>query len=235
MDDDQITLEFGRVISVTASGSTRATTIQLAAVGSEGDDDGAERGDAVEVLQPAGLMAAPAVTATTEAPFIRLGDRQVALGLIDKGASAQDVEGGETRVYGSGASNATATLRIRASGVVEITSISNANVVITAPGTGVVTFQDGSQAFLRGNQFATAVTTFIAADNALLTALITVMTAIGAYATAVGIVFPPAAPAAVALNAAIVVFNAAVATRQAAGSAFDSATTASLSTRVRGQ
>ena len=51
MDDDQITLEFGRVISVTASGSTRATTIQLAAVGSEGDDDGAERGDAVEVLQ----------------------------------------------------------------------------------------------------------------------------------------------------------------------------------------
>jgi hypothetical protein len=89
MDDDQITLEFGRVISVTASGSTRATTIQLAAVGSEGDDDGAERGDAVEVLQPAGLMAAPAVTATTEAPFIRLGDRQVALGLIDKGAAGR--------------------------------------------------------------------------------------------------------------------------------------------------
>ena len=57
IDDDQITIEFGRVISVTASGSTRATTIQLAAVGSEGDDDGAERGDAVEVLQPAGIMA----------------------------------------------------------------------------------------------------------------------------------------------------------------------------------
>jgi len=130
MDDDQITLEFGRVISVTASGSTRATTIQLAAVGSEGDDDGAERGDAVEVLQPAGLMAAPAVTATTEAPFIRLGDRQVALGLIDKGAAAQNVEGGETRVYGSGASNAQTVIRLRANGDIEITAGSTHEVVI---------------------------------------------------------------------------------------------------------
>jgi hypothetical protein len=98
-----------------------------------------------------------------------------------------------------------------------------------------VTFQDGSQAFLRGNQFATAVTTFIAADNIMLTALTGVMTAIGAYATAVGIVFPPAAPAAVVLNGVIGLFNAAVTTRQGEGSAFDSATTASLSTRVRGQ
>ena len=129
-DDDQITIEFGRVISVTAASSTRATTIQLAAVGSEGDDDGAERGDAVEVLQPAGVMASPSITATTEAPFVRLGDRQVALGLIDKGAPAQSVEGGETRVYGCGASNAQTVIRLRANGDIEITAGSTHEVII---------------------------------------------------------------------------------------------------------
>lgn len=130
MYDDQITIEFGRVISVTASSSTRATTIQLAGVGSEGDDDGAERGDSVEVLQPAGIMAAPAITASTEAPFVRLGDRQVALGLLDKGAAAQAVEGGETRLYGCGASNAQTVVRLRANGDIEVTAGSSHEVVI---------------------------------------------------------------------------------------------------------
>lgn len=129
MDDDQV-IEFGRVISVAASTSTRATTIQLAGVGAEGADDSAERGDAVEVLQPAGLMAAPSITSTTEACFVRHGDRQVALGLLDKGAPAQDVEAGETRIYAVGGSNAQTVIRLRASGDIEIIAGASHEVVI---------------------------------------------------------------------------------------------------------
>jgi hypothetical protein len=129
MDDDQV-IEFGRVISVAASTSTRATTIQLAGVGAEGADDSAERGDAVEVMQPAGLMAAPSITSTTEACFVRHGDRQVALGLLDKGAPAQDVEAGETRVYAVGGSNAQTVIRLRANGDIEITAGASQNVIL---------------------------------------------------------------------------------------------------------
>ena len=41
----------------------------------------------------------------------------VLLCIIDKGAPAQTLESGETRVYGVGASNATAMIRIRANGM----------------------------------------------------------------------------------------------------------------------
>lgn len=127
--DDQV-IEFGRVISVTASTSTRATTIQLAGVGSEGADDSAERGDAVEVMQPAGLMSSPSITSTTEACFVRHGDRQVALGLLDKGAAAQSVEGGETRVYGVGGNNSGTVIRIRANGDIEITATGAQSIIL---------------------------------------------------------------------------------------------------------
>ena len=233
---DSLDLSFARVLTAEASTSTRCVTVQVAASGDEGDtNEDTERGDAVEVLQPLGLLAVPTVTSTTQAPFMRVGDQMVALGIIDKGAAAQSVEAQETRLYGAGSGNATANVRIRASGAVEVNSKTNTNITLTAGGTGVVTMQDGSQAFLRGNQFATAVTTFITADNTMLTALTVVMTAIGVFATAVGVAVPAVAGAAVVLNTAIGVFNGAVATRQTAGSAFDSATTASLSTKVLGQ
>lgn len=129
MDGDQV-IDFGRVISVAASTSTRASTIQLAGVGVEGADDSAERGDAVEVMQPAGLMAAPAITATTEACFVRHGDRQVALGLLDKGAAAQSVETGETRLYAVGSGNAQTVIRLRANGDIEITAGAAQTVIL---------------------------------------------------------------------------------------------------------
>jgi hypothetical protein len=123
-------IEFGKVLGVTVSGNSRATTLQIAATGQEGDDDAAERIDAVEVLQPAGLMAAPSLSATAEAAFIRLGDEVVALALIDKGASSQSVEAGEVRLYGPGSSNASAVVRIRANGSIEITPLGGVNVVL---------------------------------------------------------------------------------------------------------
>ena len=123
-------IEFGKVLGVTVSGNSRATTLQIAATGQEGDDDGAERIDAVEVLQPAGLMAAPSLSATAEAAFIRIGDQVVALALLDKGAATQSVEAGEVRLYGPGSSNAAAVIRIRANGSIEITPKAGVNVVL---------------------------------------------------------------------------------------------------------
>lgn len=204
-------IEFGKVLGVTVSGNSRATTLQIAATGQEGDDDGAERIDAVEVLQPAGLMAAPSLSATAEAAFIRIGDQVVALALLDKGASSQAVEAGEVRLYGPGSSNASATIRIRANGSIEIVSA----------GATVVRLQDGSQPFVRGTVYADALGTF-------LDALKVVMLGIGTFASAVGAALPPVAAAAATLGGLITTFNAAC-------DALKAARTAYLSVKVSGQ
>ena len=204
-------IEFGKVLGVTVSGNSRATTLQIAATGQEGDDDGAERIDAVEVLQPAGLMAAPSLSATAEAAFIRIGDQVVALALLDKGAATQSVEAGEVRLYGPGSSNASAVIRIRANGSIEIVSA----------GSTVVRLQDGSQPFVRGTTYADALGTF-------LDALKIVMTGIGTFATAVGAALPPVAAAAATLGGLITTFNSAC-------NALKAARTAYLSVKVSGQ
>ena len=207
-------IEFGKVLGVTVSGNSRATTLQIAATGQEGDDDGAERIDAVEVLQPAGLMAAPSLSSTAEAAFIRIGDQVVALALLDKGASSQSVEAGEVRLYGPGSSNAAAVIRIRADGSIEILSA----------GATVVKLQDGSQPFVKGTVYADALGVF-------LDALKIVMLGIGTFATAVGVgtpLFPAVATAAGVLNGLIVTFNAAC-------DALKAARTAYLSVKVSGQ
>ena len=204
-------VEFGKILGVTVSGDSRATTLQIAATGQEGDDEGAERIDAVEVLQPAGLMAAPSLSATAEAAFIRLGDQVVALALLDKGAASQSVEAGEVRLYGPGSSNASATIRIRANGSIEIVSA----------GATVVKLQDGSQPFVRGTTYADALGVF-------LDALKIVMLGIGTFATAVGTALPPVAAAAGVLNGLIVTFNAAC-------DALKASRTAYLSVKVSGQ
>ena len=204
-------IEFGKVLGVTVSGNSRATTLQIAATGQEGDDDGAERIDAVEVLQPAGLMAAPSLSATAEAAFIRIGDQVVALALLDKGASSQSVEAGEVRLYGPGSSNASATIRIRADGSIEIVSA----------GATVVKLQDGTQPFVRGTVYADALGVF-------LDALKIVMLGIGTFANAVGAALPPVAAAAATLGGLIVTFNAAC-------DALKAARTAYLSVKVSGQ
>lgn len=138
MHDDWSEIDFARVTSCAASSQVRAVTVQMSALGDEGDTNAGERGENVEVLQPLGLMAVPSLTQTTEAPYLRLGDRQVALAIVDKGATPQACETGEVRLYGPGASNASATVRIRADGSIEITSTSNQNITVTANGTGEV-------------------------------------------------------------------------------------------------
>lgn len=218
---DDVILEFGKVLAITPSSSTRAVTVQIAAVGQEGADDSAERGDDVEVLQPAGLAASPALTATAEAAYIRLDDRQVALALIDKGAPAQTVEAGEVRLYGCGALNATANVRVLPAGGVEVNAKTGQSVTIVAPAAGVVVLQNGSQAFVRGNDFSTALNTGIDAIKVL-------NVAVGVFATAVGTATPAVAPAAVVLNTAIGVCNTALDVLKASSSVW-------LSTKVLGQ
>lgn len=142
MGDDVI--EFVKVTAATASTSSRVLTVQAAGVGAEGDDDGAQGFDAVEVAQPAGLMASPTLTRTTEAVAVRRGDELVALVLIDKGAAAQSVEAGETRLYGVGSGNATAVIRLRANGDVEITAKSARAIRLATSGGGDIVLNGGT-------------------------------------------------------------------------------------------
>jgi len=144
MHDDWSEIDFARVTSCAASSQVRAVTVQMSALGDEGNTNEGERGENVEVLQPLGLMAVPSITQTTEAPFLRIGDRQVALGIIDKGATPQACETGEVRLYGPGSSNASAVLRIRADGSIEITAKSGVNISLAVDGAGDVVLDGGS-------------------------------------------------------------------------------------------
>ena len=159
--DDLGAIEFGQVLGVTVSSNSRATTVQLAAVGQAGDDDGAERIDAVEVLQPAGLMAAPSLSSTAEAAFVRIGDQVIALAVVDKGAPSQAVEAGEVRLYGPGSSNATAVIRIRADGSIEITPKAATNVVLAGGSLSVARATDPVGAGASMATWIGAVSTFI--------------------------------------------------------------------------
>ncbi len=142
MGDDVI--EFVKVTAATASTSSRVLTVQAAGVGAEGDDNGAQGFDSVEVAQPAGIMASPTLTATTEAVAVRRGDELIALVLIDKGAAAQSVEAGETRLYGVGSDNATAVIRLRANGDVEITAKSARAIRLATSGGGDIVLNGGT-------------------------------------------------------------------------------------------
>ena len=143
MDDDPI--DAFKVLSLTTSTTRRVLTAQCAGRGAEGDDDGAERFDGVEVAQPAGLMASPALTATTEALAVRRGDELIALFLIDKGATVQALAAGETKLHGVNATNAATVVHIRASGAIDITSANNGAINISAHGTGDVVVNAGTK------------------------------------------------------------------------------------------
>lgn len=223
-NEDAPVIEFVNVTSAAASSRFCVSTLQAVGVGAVGADGEAERFADVEHTQPAGLFAVPTTSANTEAVVIRRGDEAVALVVVDKSKPAQNVESGETRLYGVGGSNGTAVIRIRADGSIEIVSKTGMNVTLTAPAAGVVAFQDGSQAFIRGDNFSSAL-------NTAVDAIKTLNTAIGVFATAVGAgtpLFPAVAAAAVVLNTAIGVCNTAL-------DAFKASSSVWLSTKVKGQ
>lgn len=143
MDEDDV-LQFVRVTSAASSSSSRTLTVHASGVGSESNPNDGERFADVEVTQPAGIIASPTITATTEAVCVRRGDELVALVLIDKGAAAQSVESGETRLYGVGSGNSTAVIRIRASGAIEITAKSAQAINLTTSGGGDIVLNGGS-------------------------------------------------------------------------------------------
>ena len=223
-DEDAPTIEFITVASAATSSQFRVATLQGLGAGAVGDDSGAERFDNVELAQPAGLFSLPQTTGDTEAVVIRRGDEAVALVVIDKSRPPQDVEAGETRLHGVGGSNSATVIRLRANGAIEITSLTGQNITLTAPAAGVVSMQNGTQAFVRGNDYSTAFNTGIDAIKVL-------NVAIGTFATAVGVgtpLFPAVAAAAVVLNTAIGVCNTALDVLKASSSTW-------LSTKVKGQ
>lgn len=136
-------LSFVNVARFVVSTARRVLTASILGAGDPGDDASAERVDGCEVAQPLGLFAQPALTANTEALVARIGDEVVVLAVVDKSRPAQAVEAGETRLYGVGASNATAVIRIRADGSVEITAKSGANVSVNVDGAGDVVLDGG--------------------------------------------------------------------------------------------
>lgn len=191
---DQL-LDFVKVSRFTQSSAYRVATIQMTGAGAAGDDEHAEVVDACEVVQPLGLMASPALGADTEALVARLGDNPVALAIVDKSRPAQDVEAGETRLYGAGDSNAAANTRIRASGAVEVNAVENQNVAVNVSGTGDVVLDGGSLKVARVTDavtinatLATWITQVTTAVNALAPGSVTAVpgATVGTIASAAG-------------------------------------------------
>lgn len=128
-------IEFAKVLALEAGTRVRTLLARLRADGTDGQDDDAEPMDGVEVVQPHGLLAKPAATATLEAVYVRTGDEFVCIGLLDKGSAALSpgVEEGETRLYNL----AGAVVRLRASGDIEVTPAAGQNVWIGSTGGAV--------------------------------------------------------------------------------------------------
>lgn len=143
-NEDAPVIEFVNVTSAAASSRFCVSTLQAVGVGAVGADGEAERFDDVEHTQPAGLFAVPTTSANTEAVVIRRGDEAVALVVVDKSKPAQNVESGETRLYGVGGSNGTAVIRIRADGSIEITAKAGVNISLNVDGAGDVVLDGGS-------------------------------------------------------------------------------------------
>lgn len=182
MDDDAI--EIVKVTATAASTSSRVVTVQAAGVGAEGDDDGAQGFDDVEVAQPCGLMARPSLTRTTEGVCVRRGDELVALVLIDKGAPAQDVEAGETRLYGvNGSTNSTAVIRIRANGDIDVTAKSARSINLSVSGGGSVVLAGGSLEVARRTDPVTAAAGLLTTLGQIVTLLNTAGPVVGAPGT----------------------------------------------------
>lgn len=115
-------MEACKCTGTSLQGSGRCVRAQLVGAGEEGLDSEAESADDAETLQPAGLLARPAVTDTLEGIAVQRGDELVCLVLVDKGAATQSLEEGETRLYGVGSGNATTVIRVRANGDVEVST-----------------------------------------------------------------------------------------------------------------
>jgi phage gp45-like len=113
-------LRFAKVLRTRLGASARTLLVQLRGLGSTGDDDQAEALDDVEVMQPFGLFSRPPLATSLEALIAEIGEEVIALVLGNKGASALDVEEGETRLYGAKESDA--RVRLRASGAVNVES-----------------------------------------------------------------------------------------------------------------
>lgn len=217
--------DFVRIARTAVSTTRRVVTASIVGIGNVGDDASAERVDNCEVAQPLGLFAVPVLTSQTEGVVARLADRPFILFVLDKGRTAQACEDGGTKLYGVGPDNAAAIVYIRATGAIEVTAKTGQTVTIVAGGAGTVILQDGSQAFVKGNAYSTALNTYLDAAKVL-------NTAIGVFATAVGAgtpLFPAVATAATTLNTAIGVCNAAIDVFKA------SAASSWLSTKVFGQ
>lgn len=150
-------IEFMKV--TLAAWGTRASTLvaQLRGAGEEGDDDAAEAFDGVEVAQPMGLRVNPVQRASLEGVVVEIGDERYVLCLIDKSrqTGAVNPEVGGTVLYGCAAPDA--VVYVRASGAIEITAKTGANIVLNGGTLNVARSSDAVEVTL-GALAAAAIT-----------------------------------------------------------------------------
>jgi hypothetical protein len=110
------------------------------------------------------------------------------------------------------------------------------NAEISAAGSGIVKLQDGSQSFVRGDEFDARLDTFVTAVQSLTSAISTLATAVQTYGTATAGTDPAHLAASTVLTTAITTtFASAVATFNTAANDFKASSSSWLSTKVKGQ
>lgn len=137
-------LRFLKVTRTRVADRVRTLMLQVRGYGSEGADDeeSTERQDDVELVQPLGLMARAVIASGLEVLAAEIGDQTVGLALLNKALSVLSLEEGETRLYG--AKESTCHIRLRADGSIDIEAKSNADIRITASGTGELVLNGGA-------------------------------------------------------------------------------------------
>lgn len=190
----------------------------------QGRGPGEQPADDVEAYQPLGLRTRPVVARSTEALVIELPNGERVAFVCDKGLSSTPPEEGETQLHGL--KETSAVVRIRASGAIEITAKSGQRVDL----------QGASQAFVRGDQYADALGTFLTALGVFLTGTGTALGAVVTFANALTPAADPGHAAAGALSTAIgTTYTGVLTTFGNAVTAFSNARAQYLSTRIKGE
>lgn len=121
-----------RVSQAAVGTSTRVLTLQVLGAGAEGQTEGVETGDGVELVQPLGLFVSPVITANLEVFGVELGDEIIGLLMSDKsGPPMAGVLPGTTVLYG--AKTPAARLTIGPDGDIVVTPAAGQPITVAHP------------------------------------------------------------------------------------------------------
>lgn len=227
-----------KVVAAALDATSKLLHLGLRTDGHEGDDTTATGADQGTFFAQLGVAVRPIVARTLRALVFEEADELLVLKLWDKTKLPTSLDAGETQVFACG--DTSVRLRMRTTGVVieakgATITLTNTGAVTIAAATGQrVDLQGGTQAFIRGDEYSGALTTFLGALQTAETGIAAAIAAVDAWVAADAAL--NALPATPALHTALTTTLTGVMSALAGAiTTFNAAQVGSLSTKIKGE